>query len=574
MPGIVGLTTGRWPLNTAQRALGKMQDLIAYTEPCRRDELFSDRILCATRATTDIIQKQPQPHSESGIYAWLDGEIYNREELAREAKLYAETDAALLVALYRQGDDFSFLKKIDGIYSAAIYDADRQKLHLISDRYGLRHLFWTIHEESIAWASEVKALLAVPDFDPKIDPVALNDFLRFGHMLGDRTWFEGVELLRAGTVLTWDERERSVSQHRYWWWDQIKPLTGKMNENELVEELGSLFIAAVQRRCPAHERVGLTLSGGLDSRAILAAMPQRGDAIHAATFGKAGCDDIRLAAAAARVKGAAHHVSEVNSDNWLMPRVEGVWHTDGHLNLMHMHIIAVASEISGLFDICLDGFLGDATIGGSYIGDPQFDEIRQIDNRGRRFIALGPKTLRAYVETRLPFFDNKFMELTISIPEALRKNSYLYRKMLLKSFPEFFRTIPWQKTGSPIRWPGPLEEITQLTLRGRDKLLRVMARFGLALDDRKTYTDYPQWIRQEPSRSFFKEVLGHGAALYPAYIPPEQVRSDLACHLNGEDRSESLCRILTFEIWLQQVFEGKYRPTLDARSTLAVMSAG
>jgi asparagine synthase (glutamine-hydrolysing) len=93
-----------------------------------------------------------------------------------------------------------------------------------------------------------------------------------------------------------------------------------------------------------------------------------------------------------------------------------------------------------------------------------------------------------------------------------------------------------------------------------------MAHLGLNRFNRKSYTDYPQWMREEPARSLLTKTLDPRAALSPAYIPADEVQSALTAHLNGEDRSEKLCRILTFEIWLQQAFEGKYREMVSAGS--------
>ena len=84
-------------------------------------------------------------------------------------------------------------------------------------------------------------------------------------------------------------------------------MTGKIDVDEVAEELGRLFIDAVNRRCN-QKGIGVCLSGGLDSRAILAAMPNRQEPIHTITFGKRGCDDIRIASKVAKIKGASHHV--------------------------------------------------------------------------------------------------------------------------------------------------------------------------------------------------------------------------------------------------------------------------
>ncbi|MDT5271969.1 MAG: hypothetical protein QOH49_4155 [Acidobacteriota bacterium] len=561
MPGLAGFTLGTYEPAEAVASLARMRSLLAHGESRSEDELFCDGRVCATRTHTGIVQREPQPHAEGGVRVWLDGEFYNREELARTLGGGEEfaSDAALLAALYRRDGDFDFLKAIDGIYSAVIYDEPARRVHLVSDRYGLRHLFWTTHAGGLAWASEVKAMLALPGFEPEVDRAALQDFFEFGQLTGDRTWFEGVELLPSGTVLTWDEDARTTLRRRYWWWDDIKPLEGSVDEDELARELGRLFRASVERRARTGGRVGLTLSGGLDSRVILAAMPEGGAAVHAVTFGKRGCDDVRIAAQAARVRGAEHHVTEMSSEGWLAPRLGGVWATDGQLNLMHMHVAAAAPLVRQLFDVNLDGFLGDATIGGSYIGSHGRDVIGNLDSRGRRFISLGPAALRPFAETRLPFFDNQFLELAMSAPESLRKDSCLYHKMLLLTFPEYFRDIPWQSTGAPITWPR--REASKRSLLGekRERLIEVLDYYGLRLRPARSYADYANWLRREPARSFCGALLGDASALYADYVPRERAGAVLASHMKGRDRSEELGRFITFEIWLRQVFLSEYR---------------
>lgn len=567
MPGIVGFITEPIVGQQAHTTLKTMQDLITHHDFYRQDELFNDGWVCATRSHVNIVQKQAQPYFECGIYVWLDGEFYNQDQLAKHLDSTTHrTDPALLTALFKKYPDLSFLKYIDGIYSAAIYDSVRQQVHLITDRYGLQHLYWTIHEGSLAWGSEAKAMLALPGFTPKIDPRTLDDFFITGYLCDNRTWFEGVEVLPSGTVLTWDIREKSDHIQRYWYWDQIKPMTGTIDEEEIAEELARLFIDSVERCCLGSERISLALSGGLDSRAILASIPKMEHPIHAVTFGKAGCDDIQIAAMVAKVKSANHHIFEINADNWLMPRLSGVWWTDGQKNLMHMHGIGDLAERKGFSDVNLNGFFGDVGIGGAYLNrnrlsenDARFSEIELIENRARRFVFLGPKYAGVYLKTRQPFCSNELLDLAMSVPEDLRKNSYIYNKMLLKAFPEFFTTIPYQNTGAPISWTPLKAKILRFPKRVKNKLRKELTRLGVSYDESNGYTDYPNWLRQEPARSFSKRVLTNPSAIYPEYIPREKVLTELEKHLHGEDHADNICRYLTFEIWLQQVFEGRYR---------------
>lgn len=91
------------------------------------------------------------------------------------------------------------------------------------------------------------------------------------------------------------------------------------------------------------------------------------------------------------------------------------------------------------------------------------------------------------------------------------------------------------------------------------RLLQLPGLWRLA-NKSKNYEDYASWMRGKSSRLFMEEVLSSPSALYGNYLSRERVEHDVAQHMRGEDRSESIGRILTFEIWLQQVFEGRFRP--------------
>jgi len=587
MPGLVGFSKKHMDGIKAKSVLQKMQNLITHYNFYAKDDLFYDDFISATRVHTNIIQKQPQPYCENGVYVWLDGEFYNKGELKAKYGITADTDPELLAGLYNRDNKFSFLKSIDGLYSIVLYDLIRKKLFLITDRYGLRHLYFMVKDNAIVWGSEVKVMLAFPNFHPIINKQSVEQFFGIGYLLENNTWFENVELVPSGTVLSWDLINNKMSNYRYWWWDEIKPITGKLNETEIVSELGRIFDDAVKRRCRKEERVGLMLSGGLDSRAILSAMPVTEYPTHAVTFGQKGCDDVKIAAMAAHIKGAHHHVYELTQANWLQPRINGVWLTDGQMDLMHMHGIEGLNSTKDLFDVNLNGFAGDLILGGSYLKrtayfDSEINESQAVEtmdcerkavnnleiyrglrktdyyfiqNRVRRFTSGGPKYLLSLIEDRKPFFDNKLIELAYSLPDSYRFNSYIYKEMLLRQYPGFYKNIPWQRTGMPIG----LSNFSSFLVSFNKKTIRRLSAIGLQSNSRNNYTDYPKWIREEPAKSFFQQILSSLEALYRKYIPYEQVISDLNDHFGGKDRSVNLCRYLTFEIWLQQVIKGDHR---------------
>jgi asparagine synthase (glutamine-hydrolysing) len=159
----------------------------------------------------------------------------------------------------------------------------------------------------------------------------------------------------------------------------------------------------------------------------------------------------------------------------------------------------------------------------------------------------------------MPFFDNDFLELIMSVPGKFKENSRLYGKMLLFAFPEFFQEIPWQHTGVPVSSSERLLSLSKLAIRLKNRMYRELARTGLNLSSPYFFADYKRWIISEPERTFFEKLLLEKSALYREFIPREQVLNAWERHLDGEDHSGMLCQYLTFEIWLKQVYEGKFR---------------
>lgn len=591
MPGIVGFSKKYIEELDARNTIKRMQDLITHNDFYAKDSLYIDKFVCATRSHTNIIQKEPQPYIGDGLYIWMDGEFYNQDDIIKEYGIAAKTDLEILSKLYKNNNSLLFLKQINGIFSAVIYDSNINKLYLISDRYGLRHLYFSVWKRSLIWSSEVKSILAFPNFNRLINKRSVEQLCKIGYLLENNTLFENIELIPSGSILIWDLNSDTLNMHRYWWWSEIKPMLGRVDEKEISEELGRLFINSVKSRCLKQEKIGLFLSGGLDSRAILAAMPVYNAPIHAITFGKRDCDDILIASMVTKIKGAQHHIYELNHENWLMPRIKGVWLTDGHMDLMHMHGIETQDFVRQFFDINQNGFAGDLILGGSYLKNRRcLDrevtkelvaeilncEVGMIDNcafykglnkmdyyflqnRVRRFTFAGTKLSLSMIENRKPFYDNKLIEFAYSLPDSLRFNHHIYNLMLIKWFPEFYLNIPWQKTGVTIN----SSYFKRFAIRVRNKIAKEVIsglfKLGIKVGNNRGYVDYPNWIREEPARSLFQRILSNPNALYCGYISKKNVLTDLRLHLEGKDRADILCRYLTFEIWLQQVFNGEYR---------------
>jgi asparagine synthase (glutamine-hydrolysing) len=141
----------------------------------------------------------------------------------------------------------------------------------------------------------------------------------------------------------------------------------------------------------------------------------------------------------------------------------------------------------------------------------------------------------------------------------MRAGGRLYRALLLQAFPRYYRTVAWATTGFPISWPWGARRAWRELRSLEERLSGRVGTVGLRGLAPRGYTDYPAWLRQEPARSFVTSVLEASDALYPEYTARDEVVRLWREHLAGADHARALGHRLTLEIWLQQVFNGRYR---------------
>lgn len=575
MPGLIGFTDQQHRYDCEM--LTAMRNLLKHSERYVDEPLFFDENLYASRTHLGILQQGRQPYVlGEQLFAWCEGEFYNQSELIARYNVVADTDTALLAQLYHSTKGFHFLRDIDGYYAAVVYDKLVRQIHLITDRHGLKPFYWGMIQNNLVWSSELKGFLGHYAFQPKIDQQALREFFDIGYQLENRTWFEGVELVPLGSILTFDLSTSRIHIHPYWSWEEILPIETPVEEEDIVRELGRVFLDTVQSRVHAHERIGITLSGGLDSRAVLAAVPEEYTPLHVFTFGRKRCDEIRIARKVAARREGIHHISTLDALNWLNSKISCIWRLDASISLLHMHMSGFYDDFTSHVDIILDGFMGGPVMGGFYLKkSPDHAETYLARNRGRRFTNLGGVLGETWLAHRKPFASNKLIELAFSLPKNIRQDSYIYNKMLLRFFPKYYTDIPWQKTGYPISYPQRLIEFLQLKNYAVATFFHSFQRFGLHASTVWGYADYSAWIRQDPGRSFCEQVLLSKNALYPAYLNKKRILALLRNHMEGRSvYHDEIGLAVTFELWLQQVFKNKYRDSQGTPDSVMIPLCG
>jgi len=440
---------------------------------------------------------------------------------------------------YIERDSWEFLSKVEGRFGVIIFDKMEDEIHIANDRHGMFSVYWLLNNKRLAWSTELKAFRKSKGIDNSLDRNAIRGFLERGYCEKDKTWFSEVSLLPPGSVLSWKVGSRTKSIEEYWSWSQIDS-DNRLTEEQIIEGLHSKFEDAVNKRCKDACYPGLTLSGGLDSRAIFATMPCQSEPIPALTFGKCGAIDIKKAREIAKSRPSQHKVSILNRENWFESRLDSVWWTDGETSFKHMHgSRALAEYMPGLMDVCLNGYLGDATVGGSYIGSEE-GEINRIVERGRRFIRVGLLNVGVYVPCRVPFFDYKFLDFAMSIPKSYRQNGYIYKRFL-KSRYDIFNDVkvPYNNRGQKIKIV--FDKI-------KDRLSYV---FGENKSD--SFHSYPRWMRSKGFEGIIGEIQCNGRN-FAKELGFRGLKEAYDRHINGWYNSEYIGRVISMEYFLNKYY--------------------
>ena len=278
MCGIVGvLSTAPLPESLP---IAAMRDTLRHRGPDDAGLWWSaDRRVAFGHRRLSIIDLSPaghQPMSDAAGELWIvfNGEIYNFVELRAELEGHghafrSHSDTEVVLAAYRQWGS-GMLARLNGMFAFALYDAREQKVLLARDRAGEKPLYVSLRDGTLRFASELKALMADPAVERRVNLRALDLYLTYAYVPADLCILEGVEKLRAGHAMTFDLRSGAASRWAYWSLPPPPPDVA-VDEEELDRELESLLEDAVRRQMLAADvPVGILLSGGLDSSLITA----------------------------------------------------------------------------------------------------------------------------------------------------------------------------------------------------------------------------------------------------------------------------------------------------------------
>jgi asparagine synthase (glutamine-hydrolysing) len=215
---------------------------------------------------------QPIGNEDGSIQVVFNGEIYNFQELSKELEakghvLRTRSDTEVLVHLYEEMGP-ALVDRLRGMFAFAIWDRRQRRLMLARDRLGIKPLYLLRDGTRLLFGSELKAILAVDGIPRQIDEEALEDYLTFGMVPGERSIFRGIHKLPPAHVLVIDAEHWNNAAHCYWKL-RLEP-DPRPTADQWQEQIRAKVDEAVRLHLIADVPVGAFLSGGVDSSVVVA----------------------------------------------------------------------------------------------------------------------------------------------------------------------------------------------------------------------------------------------------------------------------------------------------------------
>ena len=333
---------------------------------------------------------QPLGNEDGQVQVVFNGEIFNYLELrevllARGHVFRTASDTEVLVHLYEEhGDDF--VTHLNGQFAMALWDARRQRLLLARDRVGIRPLYYTQVGGRLIFASEVKALFALPQVLRRLDAAGLASVFSYWSVLAPGTVFEGVLSLPPGHVLAIDAQGSRTS--RYWDWPFAGATAPAWSDQRWADELHELLVDAVRLQLRADVPVGAYLSGGLDSSIITTIIRSRSRTplrSFSLTFEDAEFDEREHQQALVAKLGTEHSAIEASKAGIAAAFPRMVWHAESPVVRtapVPMMLLADSVRAAG-YKVVLTGEGADEAFGG-------YDIFKEAAIR--RFVARAPQS--------------------------------------------------------------------------------------------------------------------------------------------------------------------------------------
>lgn len=480
MPGIAGIISRRPPeecQRLAQAMIATMEHEPFYVSGEYADARTGLHAGWVAHESL-FAANQPFLNEHEDIVLLLAGECFLDhqvgDELRQNGHNIGANKASWLVHLYEEQGE-QFFGNLNGLFSGLLVDGRKRRAFLFNDRYGMERIYWHETDGDFYFASEAKAILRVLDQLRAFDEEGIAQYLAFGCTLEHRTLFRGIETLPAASI--WSFKNGNCQKARYFTpeaWERQTALSAA----EFQAKFQTTFTRILPRYFDVDRRMGIALTGGLDTRMIMACRPKTAEEPVCFTYSGESMDtlDVRIAAQIASVCGLEHHGLHIGRDffrDFASLADRTVYLSDGYFGILGAHEIYMSRLARELSPTRMTGNYGGEILRGVSTFKPlpladglvdhgllpamrsAMAQVAEWKKHPTTFAAFRevPWNLfgsfqagRSQIGSRTPYLDNEIVALAARAPESLRRSQVSALRLIEANDPAL-AAIPTDRGG-------------------------------------------------------------------------------------------------------------------------------
>ena len=420
MNGITGYINNKEKSSTI--LLDSMSESIRFTESDCIDK-WSDDFLAISRVHHGVINPESQPifNEDKTLFIVMDGEVFDYKEeklklIHNRHKFELENnDAEYCLHLYEEMGENAF-KELNGSFCIAIYTLATHELLLINDRFCSRPLFYYLTDKgTLLFGTQLSVILQWSEVPRELNMRSIFEFFTFQQVLGEKTFYKDVNVLPPATISHY--RDGKISFVPYW---KMKYKEEKHPEEYYVEKLATAIKKSVERRTQGNYRFGMLLSGGLDSRAVLAASNRE---MVCFTFADFENREVKIAKRIAGAKDYKHIFLKRDLNHYLNLVDKAVEIGNGMCPFMHAHSIGFFDQIREECDILFHGYVLERFFRGTnlphrnlkFLGKSFFTITDRLSNENLPYEIIEKLKYSLYQKNPQQFFSQSYLSMLDSV---------------------------------------------------------------------------------------------------------------------------------------------------------------
>jgi asparagine synthetase B (glutamine-hydrolysing) len=518
----------------------------------------------------------------------LLGEIFNIEDVLKKYPIEGMSEStkieSIINRLFSQYNTDIFFE-FNGEYAIAIWEKNAKVLYLISDHLGTRPIYYCCNNRTVAFDSDINALIHNNFCDSEIDSHGVLELLTFEYIFKDRTLYKNIKLIPAGTITK--IKANDISFQKYF--DiKINESTQKIDLEETVQNFYYKIKRAVEMRLSDDKPLGIPLSGGLDSRTLAAIANDFEQNVVSAAMGFEQCYDRIAGSAIAEILGFKHLGITFDKSEIIKYMEKGIDIIGGLTNAKHYQIFQIINELSRYVSVTFDGitpmghniikvmteagrrsknvnhsflsclnhgfsiqdiraFSKDDMVPDAYDYLYQLiDEIREkneyksiagqshaiyLKQRCRRFTIQGDQILRTAFINRRPFMDKEVVAYWMGLPENMKNKYRVLKRFFIKFYP-VLAGIVYTGSGMPLSRPESIVHLWEKRNLAK-RIITKMTKSCITFLNKKSFFDYSEFFSSILEKSPKTLIPSKNSPIYN-YIEPAYIKKMAQEHLSGK----------------------------------------